>query len=311
MDWFCDPNAWLGLLTLTALEIVLGIDNVIFISILAGKLPGESGRRRASSACCWPCSTRIGLLFSISWLTRLTAPLFTLFGQEISGRDLVLIAGGLFLLAKSTYEIHDKLEGGDGHDVKRAAPSLTSVLVQIMLLDIVFSLDSVITAVGMVEQLSVMVIAVVVAVGFMLVFSGADQPLRQRAPHDQDPGPLVPDPDRRAAGGRGLRPAHPEGLRLLRHGVSRWAWRCSTCACASWRAARAAAQPLRGGDRPERAGAAMVRLTRDADRPGRAPPGQPRRTAPSACSWAWCATRTAAGRCATSNTRPTRTWRCR
>jgi predicted tellurium resistance membrane protein TerC len=173
MDWISDPNAWLGLLTLTALEIVLGIDNVIFISILAGKLPAGQSEKARKLGLLLAMVARIILLFSISWLTRLTAPLFTLLGQEISGRDLVLIGGGLFLLAKSTYEIHDKLEGGHGHEVKRVAPSLASVLVQIMLLDIVFSLDSVITAVGMVEQLSVMVIAVVIAVGFMLVFSGA------------------------------------------------------------------------------------------------------------------------------------------
>jgi predicted tellurium resistance membrane protein TerC len=173
MDWISDPNAWLGLLTLTALEIVLGIDNVIFISILAGKLPGDNADKARKLGLLLAMVTRIALLFSISWLTRLTAPLFSLFGQEISGRDLVLIGGGLFLLAKSTYEIHDKLEGGHEHGVTRAAPSMASVLVQIMLLDIVFSLDSVITAVGMVDHLSVMVIAVVVAVGFMLVFSGA------------------------------------------------------------------------------------------------------------------------------------------
>jgi predicted tellurium resistance membrane protein TerC len=173
MDWLSDPNAWLGLLTLTALEIVLGIDNVIFISILANKLPGEQAERARKLGLLLAMLARIGLLFSISWLTRLTAPLFSVLGQEISGRDLVLIAGGLFLLAKSTYEIHDKLEGGDGHAVKRVAPSLASVLVQIMLLDLVFSLDSVITAVGMVDELAVMVAAVVVAVGFMLVFSGA------------------------------------------------------------------------------------------------------------------------------------------
>jgi predicted tellurium resistance membrane protein TerC len=173
MDWLSDPNAWLGLLTLTALEIVLGIDNVIFISILAGKLPGGDADKARRLGLLLAMVMRILLLFSISWLTRLTAPLFTLFGQALSGRDLVLIVGGLFLLAKSTYEIHDKLEGGHEHQVNRAAPSMASVLVQIMLLDVVFSLDSVITAVGMVDHLSVMVIAVVVAVGFMLVFSGA------------------------------------------------------------------------------------------------------------------------------------------
>jgi predicted tellurium resistance membrane protein TerC len=173
MDWLTDPNAWLGLLTLTALEIVLGIDNVIFISILAGKLGRVEAERARKLGLLLAMVARVALLFSISWLTRLTAPLFSVAGQEISGRDLVLIAGGLFLLAKSTYEIHDKLEGGQGHAVKKVAPSLASVLVQIMLLDLVFSLDSVITAVGMVDELSVMVIAVVVAVGFMLVFSGA------------------------------------------------------------------------------------------------------------------------------------------
>jgi predicted tellurium resistance membrane protein TerC len=173
MDWLSDPNAWLGLLTLTALEIVLGIDNVIFISILADRLPAAQSEKARKLGLFLAMLTRIALLFSISWLIRMTAPLFSMLGQEISGRDLVLIAGGLFLLAKSTYEIHDKLEGGEGHEVKRVAPSLASVLVQIMLLDVVFSLDSVITAVGMVEHLSVMVIAVMVAVGFMLVFSGA------------------------------------------------------------------------------------------------------------------------------------------
>jgi predicted tellurium resistance membrane protein TerC len=173
MDWIGDPNAWLGLLTLTALEIVLGIDNVIFISILAGKLPGGQADRARKLGLLLAMLTRIALLFSISWLARLTAPLFDVLGQEISGRDLVLIAGGLFLLAKSTYEIHDKLEGGHERAVKPAAPSMASVLVQIMLLDLVFSLDSVITAIGMVDRLAVMVIAVVIAVGFMLVFSGA------------------------------------------------------------------------------------------------------------------------------------------
>jgi predicted tellurium resistance membrane protein TerC len=172
MDWLSDPNAWLGLLTLTALEIVLGIDNVIFIAILAGRLKPAEAERARKLGLLLAMLTRIALLFSISWLTRLTEPLFTV-GQDISGRDLVLIAGGLFLLAKSTYEIHDKLEGGEGHAAKKAAPSLASVLVQIMLLDVVFSLDSVITAVGMVDELSVMVIAVVAAVGFMLAFSGA------------------------------------------------------------------------------------------------------------------------------------------
>ncbi len=172
MDWFTDPQAWVGLATLTVLEIVLGIDNVIFISILAGRLPREQQGRARYIGLLLAMGMRIALLFSLSWIIRLTAPLFTVLGQEISGRDLVLLVGGLFLLAKSTHEIHERLEGDEGEASARAAPSLRSVLIQIMLLDIVFSLDSVITAVGMVDELGVMVTAVVVAVGFMMLFAG-------------------------------------------------------------------------------------------------------------------------------------------
>jgi predicted tellurium resistance membrane protein TerC len=161
-----------GLATLTVLEIVLGIDNVIFISILAGRLPREQQGRARYIGLMLAMVMRIALLFSLSWIIRLTAPLFTVLGQEISGRDLVLLIGGLFLLAKSTHEIHERLEGEGGEASARAAPSLRSVLIQIMLLDIVFSLDSVITAVGMVDELGVMVTAVVVAVGFMMLFAG-------------------------------------------------------------------------------------------------------------------------------------------
>jgi predicted tellurium resistance membrane protein TerC len=172
MDWITDPQAWVGLATLTFLEIVLGIDNVIFISILAGRLPREQQGRARYIGLLLAMVMRIGLLFSLSWIIRLTAPLFSVLGQEISGRDLVLLFGGLFLLAKSTHEIHQRLEGDEGEASTRAAPSLRSVLIQIMLLDIVFSLDSVITAVGMVDQLAVMVVAVVAAVGFMMLFAG-------------------------------------------------------------------------------------------------------------------------------------------
>ncbi len=182
MDWFSDPQAWIGLLTLTALEIVLGIDNVIFISILAGKLKGEEQDKARKIGLALAMITRILLLFSLSFIVRLTSPLFSVGGHEISGRDLVLIVGGLFLLAKSTHEIHDKLEGEEGHGSTRVAPSMTSVLIQIMLLDIVFSLDSVITAVGMVSQLSVMVTAVVISVAFMMFFSGAISAFVNRHP---------------------------------------------------------------------------------------------------------------------------------
>ena len=171
MDWITSPEAWIALLTLTVLEIVLGIDNVIFISILAGKLPPEKQGKARTVGLGLAMLMRIALLFSLTWIMRLTAPLFTVLGEEISGRDLVLLTGGLFLIYKSTHEIHDRLEGEEGEDSVRVKPSLASVLVQIMLLDIVFSLDSVITAVGMAEDLGVMVTAVVIAVGFMMVFA--------------------------------------------------------------------------------------------------------------------------------------------
>jgi predicted tellurium resistance membrane protein TerC len=171
MDWITDPQAWIGFATLTVLEIVLGIDNIIFISILADKLPGPKQARARFWGLALAMLTRILLLFSLTWVIRLTAPLFTVLGEEISGRDLVLILGGLFLLAKSTHEIHGNLEGEEGKASARVAPSLIGVLIQIMLLDIVFSLDSVITAVGMVDEVEVMVAAVVVAVGFMMAFS--------------------------------------------------------------------------------------------------------------------------------------------
>jgi predicted tellurium resistance membrane protein TerC len=173
MEWLSDPQAWIGFLTLTVLEIVLGIDNVVFISILAGKLPAADREKARRTGLALAMITRILLLLSLSWIIRLTAPLFTLIGAEISGRDLVLILGGLFLIGKSTHEIHGSLEGETGEKSRRVAPSFTSVIVQILLLDVVFSLDSVITAVGMVDQLAVMIAAVIVAVGFMLAFSGA------------------------------------------------------------------------------------------------------------------------------------------
>jgi predicted tellurium resistance membrane protein TerC len=171
MDWLADPQAWLGFVTLAVLEIVLGIDNLIFISILAGKLPARDQSKARRLGLALALVGRIGLLLSLSWVIRLTDPLFTVLKEEISGRDLVLIVGGLFLLAKATHEIHDRLEGEEGHASTRVAPSLASVLVQISLLDIVFSLDSVITAVGMVEQISVMVAAVITAVAFMMIFA--------------------------------------------------------------------------------------------------------------------------------------------
>jgi len=172
MEWISSPEAWIALLTLTALEIVLGIDNIIFISILAGKLPESQQKIGRQIGLLMAMLTRILLLFSIAWLTRLTAPLFNVFSHDISGRDLILIIGGLFLLGKSTFEIHERLEGEEGHASEKVAATLSGVIVQIMLLDIVFSLDSVITAVGMVNEIAIMVTAVVIAVGIMLFASG-------------------------------------------------------------------------------------------------------------------------------------------
>ena len=172
MDWISNPEIWTALLTLTALEIVLGVDNIIFISILAGKLPVSQRAKARTIGLALAMITRIALLFSLSWVIGLTDPIFTLVDQDISGRDLILLLGGLFLLGKSTFEIHDKLEGAEGHGPARAAASFASVLIQIMLLDIVFSLDSVITAVGMADDVEVMIAAVMIAVGIMMVSSG-------------------------------------------------------------------------------------------------------------------------------------------
>lgn len=171
MSWFADPQAWLALGTLTALEIVLGIDNIIFISILASKLPKAEQPRARYWGLTVAMVTRLLLLFSLSWLMGLTAPLFTLLAQEISGRDLILLIGGLFLLVKSTLEIHDKLEGDEEEGHARAAATFRAIIIQIALLDIVFSLDSVITAVGMVNQVSVMATAIVIAVMVMMAAS--------------------------------------------------------------------------------------------------------------------------------------------
>jgi predicted tellurium resistance membrane protein TerC len=166
---FTSPELLVALLTLTVLEIVLGVDNVIFISILSAKLPKDQQARARRVGLMGAMFMRIGLLFSISWLVSLTAPLFNMLGRDFSGRDLILAGGGLFLLAKATFEIHDKLEGEEGHVSGKVAATFASVIFQVMLLDIVFSLDSVITAVGMADHLGVMVTAVVLAVLVMLL----------------------------------------------------------------------------------------------------------------------------------------------
>jgi len=173
MSWIYSPESWTALVTLTVLEIVLGIDNIVFISILAGKLPADARPRVRSLGLVLAMATRILLLLSITWIMGLTAPLFAVFGQEISGHDLILLGGGGFLIWKSTYEIHQRVEGvASTHRETGGAATMGGVMVQIALLDIVFSLDSVITAVGMANQVGIMIAAILLAVGFMMAAAG-------------------------------------------------------------------------------------------------------------------------------------------
>ena len=182
LGWANSVEGWIALGTLTVLEIVLGIDNIVFISILAGKLRQEDRARARRVGLSLAMIIRILLLLSITWVMSLTAPLFAVLGWEISGRDVILLVGGLFLIGKSTLEIHEKLEGVEGHGSARVAKSFASVIIQILLLDIVFSLDSVITAVGMAEDVAVMIIAVIIAVGVMLLSSSAISEFVDRHP---------------------------------------------------------------------------------------------------------------------------------
>jgi predicted tellurium resistance membrane protein TerC len=172
MEWLANADIWVALLTLTVMEIVLGIDNIVFISILASKLPKERQQRARTVGLGLALIMRIALLFSISWVIGLTAPLFSVLGQEISGRDIILIGGGLFLLGKATFEIHERLEGEKSHKARAGTASFGAVIAQILMLDIVFSLDSVITAVGMVDEIAIMIAAVVISVGIMMVSAG-------------------------------------------------------------------------------------------------------------------------------------------
>jgi len=171
-SWISNPESWVALVTLVVLELVLGVDNIIFISILAGKLPKEDQSRARTTGISLAVITRILLLLSLSWIISLEEPLFGILGFEFSGHNLILLLGGLFLLYKSTSEIHDKLEGKEGHASARVVANFWSVIVQIMLLDIVFSLDSVITAVGMASEIMIMIVAVVIAAGVMIFTSG-------------------------------------------------------------------------------------------------------------------------------------------
>lgn len=184
MEWLSDPAIWIAFATLTVLELVLGIDNVIFISILAGKLPAEQQSKARFIGLTMALVFRVILLFSLSWVMGLTAPLFTLpiMNHDVSGRDLILIIGGLFLIAKSTHEIHGSLEGEEGHASKKVYASFASVIIQISLLDIVFSLDSVITAIGMVDQVAIMIAAVIVSIIAMMLFAGSIGAFVQKHP---------------------------------------------------------------------------------------------------------------------------------
>lgn len=172
MEWLSDPQSWIAFATLVSLELVLGIDNVVFISILAGKLPEHQQDRARKLGLALAVLSRIVLLFSLSWVIGLTEPLFAIAEHAVSGRDLILLVGGLFLIAKATHEIHQKLEGVEGHASARVKPSFRGVILQILLLDVVFSLDSVITAVGMVDHISIMVAAVVIAAVVMILAAG-------------------------------------------------------------------------------------------------------------------------------------------
>lgn len=182
MEWLTDPQIWIAFLTLTVLELVLGIDNVIFISILSGKLPEKEQPKARFIGLALALVMRVILLFSLTWVMGLVEPLFTIFGRGVSGRDLILLIGGLFLIGKSTHEIHGSLEGEEGESSRKVYAGFASVIVQIMLLDIVFSLDSVITAVGMVNNIWVMIAAVVISIIAMMLFAGSIGAFVQRHP---------------------------------------------------------------------------------------------------------------------------------
>jgi predicted tellurium resistance membrane protein TerC len=182
MEWIFNPQYWIALATLTVLEVVLGIDNIIFISILTGKLPAGQRERARLTGLALAMITRVGLLFSITWIMKLDTPLLTALGAEISGRDIILICGGLFLLAKSTHEIHGRLEGSDESPGATARPAFAGIILQIIVLDVVFSLDSVITAVGMTNELPIMIAAVILAVLFMMFASGSISAFVHRHP---------------------------------------------------------------------------------------------------------------------------------
>ena len=227
MEWLADPNLWIAFATLTVLELVLGIDNVIFISILAGKLPPEQQQRVRYIGLALALIMRVILLLSLSWVIGLTAPLFSILERDISGKDLVLLIGGLFLIAKATHEIHGSLEGEEGHESKKTYASFIGVVIQIVILDIVFSLDSVITAVGMVGDtfggagIWIMITAVVISIIAMMLFAGPIGTFVQRHPTIKMLALSFFASDRRNARRRGIPYQDTEGLHLFRNGIFR------------------------------------------------------------------------------------------
>ncbi|MGY4524775.1 putative tellurium resistance membrane protein TerC [Pseudomonas sp. TE21394] len=221
MEWLTSPEIWVAFFTLTALEIVLGIDNIIMISILVSRMPKHMQPRTRIFGLALAMVTRIMLLLSITWVMRLTADLFEVFGQGISGRDLILFFGGLFLLWKSSQEIYHGLEGEDedAEEPKGAGGKFFYTIIQIAIIDIVFSLDSVITAVGMVSHVPVMIAAIVVAVLVMMLCAGTISEFIDKHPLLENARTVVPDRGRYRADRRIFRRARAEGLRLLRHGI--------------------------------------------------------------------------------------------
>jgi predicted tellurium resistance membrane protein TerC len=220
MDAFLTSSGLVALITLTFLEIVLGVDNVIFISILSSKLPGSQQGPARRMGLLAAMGMRIVLLLSIVWITRLTTPFFYILGRPISGRDLILIGGGLFLLAKATIEIHERLEGEEGHSSARVRPSFSAVISQIVVLDIVFSLDSVITAVGMADEITIMATAVILAVGVMMFSAGPISSFVKSPSDGESPRPVFLTADWRRAGRRRPRYAIPKGYIYFAMGFS-------------------------------------------------------------------------------------------
>jgi len=217
MDWISDPTAWSALAALLTLEIVLGVDNVVFISILASKLPPEEQDKARKVGLLAAGGMRVLLLLAVGWVITLENDLFAIGTIGFSGKELILLAGGLFLIYKATKEIHHKLEGDEGETSGKVAPTIAAVIGQVMLLDLVFSIDSVITAVGMTTYVWVMVIAIVSAVVVMLAASKCDLHLRQRAPVGEDVGAGFPVAHRHHPHRRGLRSENPQGVHLRGH----------------------------------------------------------------------------------------------